>query len=932
MQLAHGASRRLSRTVSSVAILAAVAATAVMAPPAQASNLANASAVVHGMGYQVPDLPRLGAKPLAGRVRAAEALPASVDLTANTLRPGNQGQVGSCVSWSIDYSILGYYSVVQKHPGAPFAPMFTYSLVTGGRDVGSNIGATWRIVETQGIAEHSAYPQGDYDYTTMPTAAEKANAAQHKILPHTDLFFGQNQGAAAETPIKQALAAGQPVELAIPVYQPFMSLNSTVSTMSAGMASGSVLGGHAIAIFGYNAQGVTIENSWGTSWGKSGYATLAWDFVDKYAYEASTVAGFTTSGVVPVVTGLSTSSASTAGGTSLTVTGTGFSSVDTSSTTDGTSPVRLVTTASTPADVAYLPVTARTPTTLTVTVPAAAAAIGAPSPATLAASPYRVAVINSAGASLDNGTKDDFTYTAPLGVSVTGGAQVPASSGGVLTVTGTGFGATSAAFATNKITTTVDGRPVTPTWVDDRTLKLIAPAGTPGKRLAVVVTHLGMSETADPGAVYAANLATSTAVTDPATGRTTLSVTGRGLAGSSGWTLTAPGATPTNGLPRSGSTTTALPVVNGMADLVAPKFGVLVSSDTAATVVLPAAPAGGPGLYTLSFTPSQTTYPGAVFVTTPVAGTLYQAPTVTALSLARASTGGGDRLVVSGTGLAGVDSTDPGAVQLVSVANPNVVFPVTVTARTSTSLTGTLTAVVDAQGVALPGSYRLVVRTSLGTSPVRDPGDLLTLLAPLTVTLASGPWVSAAGGVVTLAGTGFGGSAAELRTNGITATVNGAVVPVTWLSSTTVAVSLPAGVPGVHPSIVLQRNGIGATPVTGVQYVAVISGASSQVSPTAGGVQITLTGKGLAGATGWTLRTGDGPTATSTPLTVRTDQTALAGARSGVVVLNDASAVVILPPHVAGVAVITFTPDQTRYPGALYGATSRATITYSDLG
>jgi hypothetical protein len=36
------------------------------------------------------------------------------------------------------------------------------------------------------------------DFRSRPTAAEKANAALHKLDAHTSLFAGQNQGVAAQ--------------------------------------------------------------------------------------------------------------------------------------------------------------------------------------------------------------------------------------------------------------------------------------------------------------------------------------------------------------------------------------------------------------------------------------------------------------------------------------------------------------------------------------------------------------------------------------------------------------------------------------------------------------------------------------------------------------------------------------------------------------
>jgi len=46
------------------------------------------------------------------------------------------------------------------------------------------------------------------------------------------------------------------------------------------------LGGHAFALVGYNEVGFLVQNSWGTEWGKGGFATLPYEDWLEYAYDA----------------------------------------------------------------------------------------------------------------------------------------------------------------------------------------------------------------------------------------------------------------------------------------------------------------------------------------------------------------------------------------------------------------------------------------------------------------------------------------------------------------------------------------------------------------------------------------------------------------------------------------------------------------------
>ena len=71
--------------------------------------------------------------------------------------------------------------------------------------------------------------------------------------------------------LKQAIVCNGPCFGALPVYNcnewEFWDENK----------SSEYLGGHAIAIIGYNTKGFMIRNSWGKSWGEKGYTLLNYD-------------------------------------------------------------------------------------------------------------------------------------------------------------------------------------------------------------------------------------------------------------------------------------------------------------------------------------------------------------------------------------------------------------------------------------------------------------------------------------------------------------------------------------------------------------------------------------------------------------------------------------------------------------------------------
>src|SRR5262249_8462860 len=151
----------------------------------------------HGMGLD-PAPQKAYSAAAVNDVRAAAAdAPASVDLTQWAVPPGNQGSVNSCAAWATGYSALGYYLNRQGLPGDALAPMYTYSQLVHGQNVGTYIDDHLTIQKTQGIDNQADYTQGNYDYTHTPTTAETAHAANWVLSGFTDLPI--HMGSASTT-------------------------------------------------------------------------------------------------------------------------------------------------------------------------------------------------------------------------------------------------------------------------------------------------------------------------------------------------------------------------------------------------------------------------------------------------------------------------------------------------------------------------------------------------------------------------------------------------------------------------------------------------------------------------------------------------------------------------------------------------------------
>jgi hypothetical protein len=256
-------------------------------------DTANLVGSVTGAPYSLGLIPTTPARPSASATAAvktaAASLPVSVDLTADAMPVGNQGDVGSCAAWSSDYGALGYWENKEGIHGGGLEPMYTYAQVDGGGDNGSSIEGNLRIDEQQGIDTQSDYWQGNFDFMDQPTAAETANAVNWKLTGYTNVAIAPSTTATVTRgSIEQALANGDPVVIGIPVYENFFNVTSAGNGYYSTI-SGALAGYHAIVALGYNSNGLVIENSWTTSWGDKGYATLAWSFVNQYVFDADAV-------------------------------------------------------------------------------------------------------------------------------------------------------------------------------------------------------------------------------------------------------------------------------------------------------------------------------------------------------------------------------------------------------------------------------------------------------------------------------------------------------------------------------------------------------------------------------------------------------------------------------------------------------------------
>jgi Papain family cysteine protease len=283
-------------------LLAAGAVTCALmsASPALAASSSSGGMALHALGARLPT------KQVDAVVRKRDqVLPVSVDLSAYDVPVGNQGNVESCVTWAIDYAMLGWYSRQAGKPVQLFNPMYTYSQIhISPGDGGSSASDALNVAQTQGNDSMAHYSHSTVDWFDTPNTSERANASNFRISGSQTLFSntsGQGGGPAGQTMIQNALASGKPVAIGLPIRPGFDNMGHDVSAVDTDI-TGTIRGGHEVLAVGYDQNGLVIQNSWGTTWGfprngdSGGYGRLSWRVVWQDVFQANTISGLVADG------------------------------------------------------------------------------------------------------------------------------------------------------------------------------------------------------------------------------------------------------------------------------------------------------------------------------------------------------------------------------------------------------------------------------------------------------------------------------------------------------------------------------------------------------------------------------------------------------------------------------------------------------------
>lgn len=206
-------------------------------------------------------------------------LPNKVDLRKKFPECYNQLELGSCTANALAGLIQYLHIVSDLQSFIPSRLFIYYNERAIERTIKSDAGASIKdgikSLTKQGAPHEDLWKYNIAKFANKPPKAAYADGLLH-LLKRYETVDNTRPKA-----IKNALAQGFPVVGGFSVYESFESnkVAKTGKVMMPGKTE-SMIGGHAILIVGYSDHDnrYIVRNSWGPSWGASGYFTIPYSY------------------------------------------------------------------------------------------------------------------------------------------------------------------------------------------------------------------------------------------------------------------------------------------------------------------------------------------------------------------------------------------------------------------------------------------------------------------------------------------------------------------------------------------------------------------------------------------------------------------------------------------------------------------------------
>ena len=197
----------------------------------------------------------------------------------------DQGKLGSCTANAIGFCY--HFDELKQDEASPFQPsrLFIYYHERNmeghvNTDSGAEIHDGIQTIKEIGVCSEDSWPYDITKFTEKPADTCFETAKQHRSISNAAITQSIEQ-------LKAALIMGFPVVFGFTVYESFEGNDvATTGNMPMPASGEKVLGGHAVALVGFNddRRVFIVRNSWGASWGDQGYFYMPYEFITNPEY------------------------------------------------------------------------------------------------------------------------------------------------------------------------------------------------------------------------------------------------------------------------------------------------------------------------------------------------------------------------------------------------------------------------------------------------------------------------------------------------------------------------------------------------------------------------------------------------------------------------------------------------------------------------
>jgi hypothetical protein len=186
----------------------------------------------------------------------------------------NQGSCGSCLAFAAAATVETQSRITQNKStlGIRLSPQFLFSCGGGKCSKGWYPETAAQFLKSTGVPDDSCMPY--MASAGAEVSCKKACSNVSSRVVKISSFSHPTTSARDMAALRAALQKG-PLVTTMSVYSDFMNYRRGIYKH----VSGSYAGGHAIALIGFNDKDryFIIRNSWGTTWGESGYGRISYD-------------------------------------------------------------------------------------------------------------------------------------------------------------------------------------------------------------------------------------------------------------------------------------------------------------------------------------------------------------------------------------------------------------------------------------------------------------------------------------------------------------------------------------------------------------------------------------------------------------------------------------------------------------------------------